>query len=62
MTKIIPKEKKWEKAKWLSEEGLQMSEEKKKQKASENGKDIPTKCKAPKNSQERLESLLKWTM
>ena len=27
MAKIIPKKKKWEKAKWLSEEGLQMSEE-----------------------------------
>ena len=27
MIKIIPKEKKWEKAKWLSEECLQMSDE-----------------------------------
>ena len=28
MTKISPKQKKWKKAKWLSEEALQIAEEK----------------------------------
>ena len=37
VTKIIPKEKKCKKAKWLSEEALQVV----KQKAKEKGKDIP---------------------
>ena len=29
MTKIIPKKKKWKKAKWLSEEALQIAEKRK---------------------------------
>ena len=41
MTKIIPKKKKSKKVKWLSEEALQIDEEKKKQKQREKGKDIP---------------------
>ena len=40
--KTIPKKKKCKKAKWLSEEALQIAEEKKKKKtAKEKGKDIP---------------------
>ena len=38
--KIIPKKKKCKKVKWLSEEALQIAEEKEKQKAKEKGKDI----------------------
>ena len=39
MTKTIPKKKKCKKAKWLSEEALQMAEGKKERK--EKGKDKP---------------------
>lgn len=42
----------------MSEEVYNCLRKKKKQKASENGKDIPTKCKAPKNMQERLKAYL----
>ena len=37
----IPKKKKWKKAKWLSEEALQIVEKRKKGKAKEKRKDIP---------------------
>ena len=39
--KIIPKKKKHKKAKWLSEETLQMLRKEEKQKAKEKRKDIP---------------------
>ena len=39
--KIIPKEKKFRKAKWLSEEALQIAEKEETQKAKEKQKDIP---------------------
>ena len=39
--KTIPKKKKRKKAKWLSEEALQIAVKKKKQKAKEKRKDIP---------------------
>ena len=39
--KTTPKKKKYEKAKWLSEEVLQIAEEKREAKASEKGKDKP---------------------
>ena len=39
--KIIPKKKKCKKAKWLSEEGLQIAEERRELKAKEKRKDIP---------------------
>ena len=38
--KIIPKKKKCKKAKWLSEEALQIAVERRKQKAKEKRKDI----------------------
>ena len=41
VTKTIPEEKKCKKVKWLSEEALQIAEEKEKQKAKEKGKDTP---------------------
>ena len=39
--KTIPKKKKGKKAKWLSEEALQIGVKKEKQKAKEKRKDIP---------------------
>ena len=39
--KTIPKKKKCKKAKWLSEEALQIAAKEKKQKAKEKRKDIP---------------------
>ena len=39
VTKTIPRRKKCNKAKWLSEEGLQIAE--KRREAKEKGKDIP---------------------
>ena len=39
--KTIPKEKKCKKAKWLSEEALQIAVKKENQKAKEKKKDIP---------------------
>ena len=40
MIKTTPKKKKYKKAKWLSEEALQIAEKRKKQKAKEKRKDI----------------------
>ena len=39
--KTIPKKKKCKKAKWLSEEGLQKAEKRRKLKAKEKRKDMP---------------------
>ena len=41
VTKTIPKKKKFKKTKWLSEEALQIAEEREKQKAREKGKHTP---------------------
>jgi len=41
MIKTIPKKKKHNKAKWLSEEALQIAEKRRVQKAKEKKKDIP---------------------
>ena len=51
LTKIIPKKKKCMKAKWLSEETLQIAEERRKVK--DKGKIHPTGCRVPENSKER---------
>ena len=40
--KTIPMKKKCKKAKWLSEEALQIAEKEEKRKAKEKRKDIPT--------------------
>ena len=40
LTKTIPKNKKCKKAKWLSEEALEIAEERREVKAIEKGKDI----------------------
>ena len=41
VTKTTPKKKKCKKAKWLSEETLQIAEERREVKTREKGKDIP---------------------
>ena len=40
--KIVPKKKKFKKAKWLSEEALQIAEQRRGVKGKRKGKDIPT--------------------
>ena len=60
MNKTTPKKKKSKKAKWLSEETLQIAEKREQEKAREKGKNIPKTRR--ENSKEREESLLKRTM
>ena len=51
VNKTIPKKKKGKKAKWLSEEALQIAKEKKRcEKQGKKGKEYPTKCTFPQNS------------
>ena len=50
VTKTIPKKKKCEKAKWLSEEALQKKRSKKQRR---KGRIYPFECRVPNNSQER---------
>ena len=52
--KIIPMKKKCKKAKWLSEEALQVAEERREAKGKgEKGKIHPSECRVPKDSKER---------
>ena len=53
MTKTIPKEKKCKKAKWFSEDALQIAEKRRKVKGKEKRKDVPIECRVPKNSKDR---------
>jgi len=48
--KTIPKKKKCKKAKWSSEESLQIAEKRKEMKGK---REHPCKCRVPKNSKER---------
>ena len=50
--KTIPKKKKWKKAKWLSDEALQIAE---KREATSKGEKVEYsfECRVPKNSKER---------
>ena len=50
VTKTIPKEKKCKKAKWLSEDAIQIAE--KEVKAKEKRKIYQFECRVPKNSTE----------
>ena len=50
--KTIPNEKKYKKAKWLSEEALQIAE-KRSEKQRRKGKIHPFECRVPKKSKER---------
>ena len=52
--KTIPKKKKCKKAKWLSEDALQVTEKRREAKnKGEKGKIYPFECRVPKNSKER---------
>ena len=53
--KTIPKKKKCNKAKWLSEEALQIAEKRReaKKRHRRKGKTYPFECRVPKNSKER---------
>ena len=51
-SKTIPMEKKCKKAKWLSEEALQIAQKRSK-KQGKKGKIYPSECRVPKNSKER---------
>ena len=51
--KTITKKKKCNKARWLSEEALQIAEKKRNEKQGRKGKIYPTKCRVPENSKER---------
>ena len=56
--KTIPKKKKCKKAKWLSEEPLQMAVKRREAKGKgEKEKIYPSECRVPKNNKEREESL-----
>ena len=50
--KIIPKKKKCKRAKWLSQEALQIAE-KRSERQRRNGKIYPLECRIPKNSKEK---------
>ena len=51
MIKTIPKKKKCKKARWLSEEVLQIAEKRREAKGKEE-KIYPFECRVPKNSKE----------
>ena len=55
----IPKKKKCKKAKWLSEEALQIAEKRReaKGKGEEERYTYPSACRVPKDSKKRYESL-----
>ena len=52
MIKTIAKKKKCKKAKWLSEEALEIAE-KRSERQRRKGKIYPFECRVPKNSKER---------
>ena len=54
MIKTIPKKRKCKKAKWLSEEALQIAEKREAKGKGEKGKIYPSECKVPKNSKEKV--------
>ena len=51
--KTIPKKKKCKKAKWLSEEALQIAVKKRSKNQRRKGKIYPFECRVPKNHKER---------
>ena len=51
--KTIPMEKKCKKAKWLSEEALQITEKNRSERQRRKGKIFPFEYRVPENSQER---------
>ena len=57
MIKNIPKKKIRKKAKWLSEEALQIAKKRREAKAKEKKERYSSECRVPKNSKERQERL-----
>ena len=53
VVKTIPKKKKCKKAKWLSDEALQIAEKRRETKGKGKRKIYPFECRVPKNSKER---------
>ena len=51
--KIIPKKKKFKKAKWLPEEALQIAMKRREAKSKGEKERYPFECRVPKNSKER---------
>ena len=51
--KTIPEKKKFKKAKWLSEETLQIAEKRREDKGKGEKERYSFKCRVPKNSKER---------
>ena len=51
--KTIPKKKKFKKAKWLSEEALQIAEKRREAKSKGEKERYLFECRVPKNSKER---------
>ena len=51
--KTIPKKKKCKKAKWLSEEALQIAEKRREVKGKGEKERYPSECRVPKASKER---------
>ena len=51
--KTIPKKKKCKKAKWLSEEALQIAVKRREVKSKGEKERYPLECRVPKNSKER---------
>ena len=51
--KTIPKKKKGKKAKWLTEEALQIAKKRREGKGKEEKKRYPFECRVPKKSKER---------
>ena len=58
VVKTIFKKQKCKKAKWLSEEALQIAEERREAKGKVEKERYPFECRVPKNSKEREESFL----
>ena len=54
MIKTVPKKKKFKKAKWLSDETLQIAEKKNRSgRQRRKGKIYPSECRVPKNNKVR---------
>ena len=54
MIETIPKKKKYKRVKWLSEEALQIAEERREVKSNKERERLyPTECRVPENSKER---------
>ena len=51
--KTIPKKKKCQKTKWLSEEALQIAKKRREAKGKGEEEICPSECRVPKNSKER---------